>query len=173
MLTDWGVEPFSERIHLIGINYLAQVGRRAGYVAVSEYPVQPIPATAELGAVLNWVVPDVVWWNRDSRRAQLIGEFERYEPGGNKHRLLKDKIRNLLWAHHELGTGPRALLLLLWTMSGVPVRGTEEFQSLVRSGFRVPGGHNIPGLDPLCRFIVASAVFTSSNGVLRLKEILL
>ena len=39
MLTEWGVESFSERIHSLGINYLAQIGRRAGYVAVSEYPV--------------------------------------------------------------------------------------------------------------------------------------
>jgi hypothetical protein len=97
MLTDWGVESFSERIHslLIGINYLAQIDRRAGYVAVSEYPVRMAALLATVPVSPCWVIPDVVWWDRATRRVPLIGEFERYEPGGNKHQVLKEKVRNL------------------------------------------------------------------------------
>jgi hypothetical protein len=172
MLTEWGVESFSERIHSLGINYLAQIGRRAGYVAVSEYPVNmAVPAPVPVSPC--WVIPDVVWFDRTTRRVPLIGEFERYEPGGNKHQVLKEKVRNLLWAHRELGAEPRLLLLLLWTMSGNSVQGLEEFRSLVRMGFTTPGGAGISGLEPESRFAIATAVFTTFEGRLRLKEILL
>ena len=172
MLTEWGVESFSERIHSLGINYLAQIGRRAGYVAVSEYPVR-VAAAPSMSLCPAWVIPDVVWWDRRTTQVPLIGEFERYEPGGNKHQLLREKVRNLLWAHRELGNESRVLLLLLWTMSGVPVQSLEEFRSLIRSGFTTPGGDGIKGLEAESRFAIATAVFTTFEGRLRLKEILL
>jgi hypothetical protein len=173
MLTEWGVESFSERIHSLGINYLAQIGRRAGYIAVSEYPVRVARSPESVLSPPSWVIPDVVWWDRTTRRVPLIGEFERYEPGGNKHQLLKEKVRSLLWAHRELGNEPRVLLLLLWTMSGNAVQKVEDIRSLMRTGFRSPGGAGINGLEPESRFAIATAVFTSFKGCMRLKEILL
>jgi hypothetical protein len=58
-------------------------------------------------------------------------------------------------------------------MSGNPVHGLDEFRSLVRTGFTTPGGAGINGLEPESRFAIATAVFTTFEGCLRLKEILL
>jgi hypothetical protein len=173
MLTDWGVEDFSERIHSLGINYLSLVGRRAGRLAASEYPFRLRNSAAPGGQGSAWVIPDVVWWDPRTREVELIGEFERYEPGGAKRQILHEKIRNLLLVHQELGAGPRVLLLLLWTVSGIPVQDFEEFRSLIRNGFRMPGGSNVVGLETESRFVAAIAVFTAFEGRLRLKEILL
>ena len=173
VLSDWGVEDFSETVHSLGINYLAVVGRRTGRVAATEYPVR-LRASGGTGSMAPaWVIPDVVWWDRDSRQVVLLGEFERYEPGGAKRQILQEKVRNLLLAHRELGPGSRVLVLLLWTVSGVPVQGLDDFRSLIRYGFRTPGGWNVAGLERESQLIVATAIFTAFEGRLRLKEILL
>jgi hypothetical protein len=173
MLTDWGVEDFSETVHSLGMNYLTSIGRVSGRVAVSEYPVRLLPGAGPATEVPGFVRPDVVWWSRESRQVELIGEFERYEVYANKRQLLNDKIRNLLLAHRALGQGPRVLLLMLWALSGTQFQAISEFQSLIRSGFRTPGGVRVAGLEIDSRLIVGTAIFAQSEGSLRLKEILL
>lgn len=173
MLTDWGVEDFSETVHSLGMNYLTLVGRVAGRIAVSEYPVRMTPGLGVFAEGPGFVRPDVVWWNRETRSVELIGEFERYEAYSAKSQLLNDKIRNLLLAHRALGKGPRVLLLMLWAPSGTQFQAISEFQSMIRSGFRAPGGVRVAGLEPDARLIVATAIFAESAGQVRLKEILL
>ena len=164
MLTDWGIEDFSETVHSLGMNYLASIGKAVGRIAVSEYPVKVSGGTDGP----RHVRPDAVWWDATSQRIELVGEFERYE--GQE---LKDKVRNLLLAHRALGEGPRLLLLMLWTLSGTQVQPTGEFQSMIRSGFRTPGGIRVAGLEADSRLLVATAILAESGGHLRLKEILL
>lgn len=164
MLTDWGIEDFSETVHSLGMNYLASIGRTGGRLALSEYPVR---VSAGLEGPRH-VRPDAVWWDAASRHIELVGEFERYE--GQE---LQDKVRNLLLAHRALGEGPRVLLMMLWTLSGTQVQPTVEFQSMIRSGFRTPGGIRIAGLEADSRLVVATAILVKSDGRLRLKEILL
>ena len=173
MLTDWGVEDFSETVHSLGMNYLTLVGRVAGRLAVSEYPVRMTPGLGVFAEGPGFVRPDVVWWNRETRSVELIGEFERYEAYSAKRQLLNDKIRNLLLAHRALGQGPRVLLLMLWAPSGTQFQAISEFQSMIRSGFRSPGGVRVAGLEPDSRLVVASAILAESAGQVRLKEILL
>lgn len=173
MLTNWGLEDFSETVHSLGMNYLAAIGKAAGRIAVSEYPVRLISVAGTAGEVPAFVRPDVVWWDRESRRIELIGEFERYEVYSNKRQILNDKIRNLLLAHRAVDPGPRVLLLMLWAVSGTQFHDIREFQSLIRSGFRTPGGIRVAGLESDSRLVVATAIMAQSTGFLRLKEILL
>ena len=173
ILTDWGVEDFSETVHSMGINYLTQMGGQLGFIGTSEYPVRLRDPRVVSGSAQRWVVPDSVWWDRASRRAVFACEFERYAPGGGKRQDLQSKVRNLLLAHRELGAGPRLLLLMLWTVSGVPVEDTAELTSLIRNGFSFTNGANVAGLEPDSRFLLVSAVFASHQGKVRLKEVLL
>lgn len=172
MLTDWGVGDFSETVHSLGMNYLTAIGRSIGRIAVSEFPVKLAGSQSVAGETPGFVRPDVVWWGRDSRRVELIGEFERFEVNSAKRQVFNDKVRNLLLAHCVLDPGPRVLLLMLWAISGTQTPAPGEFQSLIRSGFRTPGGVRVAGLYPESRLIVATAIFTAAEGVVRLKEIL-
>lgn len=171
-LTDWGVEDFSETVHSLGIHYLALVGRRAGWIAVPEYPVRLSLPASQLVDGPVFVKPDVVWWNHESRKVDLVAEFERYELGLVKRQILQEKVRNLLLAHRDLGPTPRLLVLVLWTISGTAVQGREDLAALVRSGFCHPGGVRISGLEPGSRFLIFTTVFVASGGRLRLKEVL-
>jgi hypothetical protein len=173
MVTDWGVEDFSETIHSIGMNYLTSIGKTGGRLAVSEYPVRLSTAQSELAEAPAFVRPDVVWWDRQTRHIELIGEFERCEVNSMKRQVLNEKVRNLLLAHRAIGVVPRILLLMLWAVSGTQIQAVGEFQSLIRSGFRTPGGVRIAGLDPESRLVVGTAIFAEFGGCLRLKEILL
>src|SRR4051812_31230593 len=83
MLTDWGVEDFSETVHSCGMNYLAALGRHSGRWALSEYPIQ----VAEPVEESSFVRLDAVWWSRPSGQVELLAEFERYEPGAAKRSL--------------------------------------------------------------------------------------
>jgi hypothetical protein len=173
MVTDWGVEDFSETIHSLGMNYLTSIGKAGGRIAVSEYPIRLFTGQSGPAEVPAFVGPDVVWWDRVSRRIQLIGEFERCEVNLVRRQALTEKVRNLLLAHRAIGVEPRILLLMLWALSGTQIQAVSEFQSLIRSGFRSPGGVRVAGLDPESRLVVGTAIFAESGGCLRLKEILL
>ena len=114
MLTDWGVDDFSETVHSCGMNYLAALGRHYGRWALSEYPVQvPEPLDGS-----SFVRLDAVWWSRPAGQIELLAEFERYEPGVIKRSLVAEKARNLLVSHQQLPTSPRLLLLCTWARSG-------------------------------------------------------
>jgi hypothetical protein len=172
ILCDWGIEDFSETLHSAGINYLAAIGRRAGRVAMTEYPVRVTTPGRWCTPVPGWVIPDAVWWRRETREVELLGEFERYEPGHGKRQTLQEKVRNLLLAHREIGSAATLLLLFVWTLSGIPVTGLDEVRSLVRSGFRDLGGIMVAGLPSESKVLIATAVFCSFEGQLRLKEVL-
>jgi hypothetical protein len=172
VLCDWGIEDFSETVHSAGINYLAAIGRQAGRVAMTEYPVRVTAPGRSCTAVPGWIIPDAVWWRRETREVELIGEFERYEPGFGKRQTLQEKARNLLLAHREIGSAATLLLLLVWTLSGIPASGLDEIRSLVRFGFRDLGGIMVAGLPSDSKLLIATAVFCSFDGRLRLKEVL-
>jgi hypothetical protein len=172
LLSDWGIEDFSETVHSAGINYLAAIGRRAKRVAVTEYPVRITAPSRWCTPVPGWVIPDAVWWDRETREVELIAEFERYEPGASKRQTLQEKARNLLLAHREIGSADTLLLLVVWTLSGIPVRGLDEIRLLVRSGFRDLGGIMVPGLPSGSTLLIATAVFCKYEGLLRLREVL-
>lgn len=157
MLTDWGVEDFSHTIHSLGCNYLAAVGREAGFWAMSEYPVR-VPSSG----VQHSVRPDIVWWERSSADAVVLGEFERAEP--HKPGKLVDKARNLLQAHHALGERPRLLLLVGWTLSGTKLGDLGSVRTVMTSGFRASDGTPVRGLGRRSVFLLATAVFGDGEG---------
>jgi hypothetical protein len=168
MLTDWGIEDFSETVHSFGMNYLAALGRHAGRWAVSEFPVQTQGLEED-----GFVRLDAVWWSRPSGQVELLAEFERYEPGVAKWAGIVEKARHLLLCHREMPAGPRLLLLMVWSLSGrVPAR-LEEVRKLARTGYRSAGNRCVAGVGPESRFLVATPVFVKGEGRLRLREVLL
>jgi hypothetical protein len=168
MLTDWGVEDYSETVHSCGMNYLAALGRHHGRWALSEYPVA-VPGLSEDG---SFVRLDAVWWSRPAGRAELLAEFERYEPGAAKRSIVAEKARHLLLAHHQLPPGPRLLLLCVWAVSGKVPGRLDELRDLTRRGFRL-ADRWIPGVGADSRFVIATPVFSEAGGRLYLREVLL
>jgi hypothetical protein len=152
MLTAWGVENFSQTIHSLGCNYLAAVGRAAGFWAISEYPVR-VPSVGAAGSVR----PDVAWWDRDTGEPVLLGEFERAE--ARRTGKLVDKAGNLLRAHHALGERPRLLLLMGWALAGTDLGDPGPVRAVMASGCRAPDGTAVRGLGRHSTFLLATAVF--------------
>jgi hypothetical protein len=168
MLTDWGLEDYSETVHSFGMNYLAALGRQHGRWAVSEFPV-PVSETIEaLGVRL-----DAVWWSRPSRQIELLAEFERYQPNVTKLTVVQQKVRHLLLCHHHLPPSPRILLLVVWALSGKVPQRLDEVRALAGAGFRTADNVLVPGVGSQSRFMVATAVFAAVNGRLDLREVLL
>lgn len=165
MLTDWGVVDFSTTIHSLGCNYLAAVGREAGFWAMSEYPVR-VPSSGAQQSVR----PDVVWWERSSGAAIVLGEFERAEP--HKPGKLVDKAKNLLQAHHALGERPRLLLLVGWTLAGSNLGDLGSVRAVMASGFHAPGSSPVRGLGRRSAFLFATAVFGDVDGNRKLLQVL-
>lgn len=165
MLTDWGVVDFSHTIHSLGCNYLAQVGRNAGFWAMSEYPVRVVSSGPQVS-----VRPDVAWWEKPSGDAIVLGEFERAEP--HKPGKLVDKAKNLLQAHHALGERSRLLLLVGWAIAGTNLGDLGPVRAIMASGFRAPDGSPIRGLGKSSVFLLATAVFGEVNGACKLLQVL-
>jgi len=165
MLTAWGVEDFSQTIHSLGCNYLAAVGREAGFWAMSEYPVR-MPGNGPQRSVR----PDVVWWQRPSGEAVVLGEFERAETRRPGKRV--DKAKNLLQAHHALGERPRLLLLVGWALAGTDLGDPGVVRAVMASGFRAPDGAPVRGLGRGSTFLLATAVFGDLGGERKLLRVL-
>ena len=160
MLTDWGVIDESVAVHSLGYNYLANLGRRLGYWAATEYPIR-------VGR--SFVRPDVVWWCKASKRLVLIGEFERFDAGQNEK--LSDKSKNLLLSYEALGRTAETLLLMPWTTAGTNLSGNHTATSVAYEGFRADDGTMIRGIGQEATFILAHAVFGRSQNVCRLLEV--
>jgi hypothetical protein len=168
MLTDWGIEDYSETIHSCGMNYLAALGRHHARWALSEYPVAVSNPPADGPSVRL----DAVWWSRPAGQPELLSEFERYEPGTAKRSLVAEKARHLLLAHQHLPPGPRLLLLCAWAISGKVPDRLEELRELGRKGFRLADCW-VPGVGAESRFVVATPIFAEAGGRLYLREVLL
>jgi hypothetical protein len=165
MLTAWGVEDFSHTIHSLGCNYLAAIGRDAGFWAMTEYPVRVSSAGASRS-----VRPDVAWWERPSGEAVVLGEFERAEP--RKPGKLTEKAKRLMQAHQTLGDRPRLLLLVGWALAGTDLGDLGEVRAIIASGFHAPDGTPVSGLKRTSSFLLATAVFGDDDGNHRLLEVL-
>jgi hypothetical protein len=165
MLTTWGVADFSLTIHSLGCNYLAAMGREAGFWAMSEYPVRVASASAR-----NSVVPDVAWWEKSTGDAILLGEFERTEP--RRPVKLVEKAKNLLQAHQSLGERPRLLLLVGWALAGTDLGDLGKVRAIMASGFRTADGTPVQGLEQESKFLLATAVFGDVDGGRKLLQVL-
>lgn len=165
MLTAWGVEDFSHTIHSLGCNYLATIGRDAGFWAMSEYPVR-VPSTGHQRTVR----PDVAWWEKSSAEVVVLGEFERAEPR-NPAKLVA-KARNLLQAHHALDERPRLLLLLGWAIAGTDLGDIGAVRAIIGGGFRAADGTPISGLERSSVFLLATAIFGDIKGRRKLLQVL-
>jgi len=109
---EWETEDKDALVHTLGMNFLAALGREAGYVALVEYPV---PRAKRWDKKLVRV--DCAWIDREEKRPVLLGEFERYD--GEAGAL--EKVANLLVAARGLRKPPEKLLLCLWALDGVSV----------------------------------------------------
>jgi len=165
MLTTWGVEDFGQTIHSLGCNYLAALGREAGFWAMTEYPVR-VPSND----VARSVRPDVAWWDKATGEPVVLGEFERAE--AHKPGKLAHKARNLLQAHQALGPRPRLLLLVGWALAGTDLGHPGEVREVMASGFRAEDGTPVRGLGRRSVFLLATAVFADVDGGRKLLRVL-
>src|SRR5262249_47775068 len=70
---DWGVRDEDALVHSLGMNFLAALGRQAGFVGLVEYPVPH--AERWPGKIVR---VDAAWIDAEERRPRLLGEFGRF-----------------------------------------------------------------------------------------------
>jgi hypothetical protein len=109
---DWGVRDEDALVHSLGMNFLAALGRQAGFVGLVEYPVPH--AERWPGKVVR---VDAAWIDAEERRPRLLGEFERY----TTEAAAQDKLANLFVAAHAYPTPPEVLVLCLWSLDATSV----------------------------------------------------
>ena len=117
----------------------------------------------------TFVRPDVVWWCKSDKRIVLIGEFERFEPG--QQEKLADKSKNLLRSYESLNREAETLILMPWTIAGTNLTGNHTARAVAYDGFRDSDGQTISGIGEEANFILAHAIFGSSQNICRLLEV--
>ena len=105
MWLEWGVADESVAVHSLGLTYLTTIGQSLGYACCSEYPVDG-----------HRIRADSVWWDKQTRKAVALFEFERRKDGDE----LREKVKNLLRAHHAAGQTPQILGLVYWSKHFYP-----------------------------------------------------
>jgi hypothetical protein len=109
---DWGARDEDALIHSLGMNFLAALGRAAGFVGLVEYPVPH--ADRWPGKVVR---VDAAWLDTAERRPRLLGEFERF----TTEAAALDKLSNLFVAAQAYPVPPELLVLCLWSLDGAEV----------------------------------------------------
>ncbi len=109
--SDWGAKDEDGLVHTLGVNLFAGLGRAAGFVGLTEFPVP---------RAIQWqrkvVHVDSAWFDRSSRRPAVLIEFERYSMD-----TVLEKLTNLYVAAHGCDATPDVLVLCVWAMDGDPV----------------------------------------------------
>lgn len=166
MWTEWGVRDVGHLVHSLGCTLLTATGRDLGFSAVSEVPA---PRQGVLGNVDQDVRSDSVWFDRSTREATLMAEFERYT---GKQKDLSPKVETLLLAQQRWQCPRATLLLAYWSVGHVTVPDHEGLRSIVRAGFLAPGGVRVPG-NPSARILFYQFVVRAGqDGLLRLENII-
>lgn len=166
MWTEWGVRDVGHLVHSLGCTFLTAAGRDLGFATVSEVPA---PREGPLANVEADVRSDSVWFDRESRRAVLVAEFERY---AGKQKDLSPKVETLLLAQHRWGCPDATLLLAYWSVGLVSLPDHDGLRTLAREGFTATGGVRVPG-NPRTRLIFYQFVVRAGqDGLLRLEQIL-
>lgn len=158
MLTEHGVNDYSEAIHSLGLNYITQIGRSIdGIIAVSEYPVKGDKKYP------REVRPDSIWFDKKDMRPLLVGEFERFESNRIKRKKLLEKSENLLIAYHQLGGNLPVVLLTYWCYGADNPNISEEIISIFNNGFMLEYQW-VPGINALqTKVILVHAIATELN----------
>ena len=109
---DWGVKDEDALVHSVGMNFLAALGRQAGFVGLVEFPVPHAERWPD-----KIVRVDAAWIDTAARRPRLLAEFQRYTTDVDA----QDKLANLFVAGHAFPTPPELLVLCLWAVDGTQV----------------------------------------------------
>jgi hypothetical protein len=166
MWTEWGVRDVGHLVHSLGCTFLTAVGRDLGFTSVSEVPA---PREDVLAHVEEDVRSDSVWFQRSTRRAALIAEFERY---AGKQKDLSPKVETLLLAQQRWACEEATLLLAYWSVGLVSLPDHDRFRRIVRDGFNAIGGVRVPGNPRAKLLFYQFVVRAGQDGLLRLESIL-
>lgn len=166
MWTEWGVRDVGHLVHSLGCTFLTAVGRDLGYAAVSEVPA---PRDGALAQVDQDVRSDSVWFDRTTRRAALVAEFERYS---GKQKDLSPKLETLRLAQLRWGAEDATLLLAYWSIGHVTLPDHDALRGIVRSGFQGPNGARVPGSTQARLLFYQFVVRARQDGLFRLESIL-
>ncbi|MGM0369513.1 MAG: hypothetical protein ACQEP9_03780 [Bacillota bacterium] len=142
MLTDFGVPDHSETVHSHGLNYITSIGRELDNVtAISECPIHAPNSS------LDTVRPDSVWFDLETNQPLLVAEFERYNNSAAKQKKLKEKLRNLLIAYHQLDRCLESILFVYWSYAGVTANNIQDIITILDEGVTLSTGEYLSGVN--------------------------
>jgi len=183
MMTKFGVRDYSETAHSLGLNYITAIGRHIeGVAAISECPVYPYhekntfieyvaDATSVYGHDINEVRPDSIWFSKKDNSPILISEFERYEKNKTKDMKIKEKIKNLLLAYHQLGSDVPIILFVYWSYTTENPGNIDEYISILDNGFRKSNGIYVSGINGIkTSYLIYRCVATGNSENLKFNQ---
>ena len=132
MLLQTGIPDRGLTIHSHFLTYLSSCGQKAGYSAISEYPM----SINELFNGIGEIRADSVWFDKTDLSPRIAFEFERFEKGDEKK--LKQKVENLAITA-ALGESLELAVLVYWVRSGSMPRSMDGVVAPYGSSFRRNG----------------------------------
>jgi len=163
--TDWGVEDSGVNIHSLGLSYLAHAGRDLGFCAVTEMPA---PRKGRFKHITADVRSDSAWFDRTSKKAELLVEFERFE---GKQKDLSPKVENLLLAQHRWKNPETILLMAYWTEGLVALPDHASLRSIISRGYETQLREEVAGGNGSCLCFLQFIVQRGKDNLLRLSKI--
>jgi len=183
MMTKFGLRDYSETVHTVGVNYITAIGRYIeGVTSLSECPVYPYSkmnyygqvvaeSQADYGVKVDEVRPDSIWYSKEDNRPILICEFERYEKNKRNDLKVKEKIKNLLIAYHQLGGDIPIILFVYWSYAGENPGEIEEYISILDNGFKKSDGSYVRGINALkTEYLIYRCVASGNANNLKLSQ---
>ena len=166
MMTDYGIPDHSETVHSHGLNYITAIGRKLNNVtAISECPIHAPNSS------LDTVRPDSVWFDLTNNQPLLVAEFERYNNSAAKQKKLKEKLKNLLIAYHQLNCCLESILFVYWSYAGVTANNIQDITTIIDEGLTLSTGKYLPGINNFeTDYMVYHAVANGNRNNLKLNQ---
>ncbi len=168
MMSDWGVKDEDTLIHSLGCSYWMELGHHLGYSGVVEVPA---PLTYAIRSNHD-VRSDAVWFDKKTRKPNLVVEFERYSGTNSDQIKLTDKVKNLLLAHRRWNLEPDFVVLAYWTNGLKTLPDHKGLKTLFEQGFNLFNGEFVEGSNTR-QLLLLNFVFQSDKqGTHRLVDVI-
>jgi hypothetical protein len=132
MLLQSGIPDRGVTIHSHFLTYLSSCGQKAGYSAITEYPVSIDESFQGIGEIRA----DSLWFDKSDLKPRFAFEFERFEK--RDETKLKQKVENLAITA-ALNETIKLTVLVYWVRSGSMPRSMDGVVAPYGASFRRNG----------------------------------
>ena len=161
-LSSWGIRDEDVLVHSLGCNAWNALGSDLGFMAVTECPA-PMSHGADIRS-------DSAWFNRQTRKPEVLIEFERFDGTDRGQKKIDEKLCNLMESAARWGDAPTVLILSTWSKGVVSAPNKDALSQRCRQGFKSAVGAQIPAVHKAAVLFSRFIFQIEGSGALLLKQ---